>query len=586
MLKVIASVAHLLTKKEKIHLALLMIVFCISAMMEVLGVASILPYISVLTNPNAELSGKIIGIIQQITDETNEKNLKIILGYLVLISMIMGSLLTGISTWLILRFAMLRTHTISQVLLRNYLNQNYEYFLKIPNTKLLQNLLAEVATIVGGILAPLIQLFTKISVVLMVTVMLIYVDHAVAISTILTFTVFYALIYRYKSVQLKKLGQRSVSARTKRYKILTELFSGIKEVKLWRLEEKYYQDYSKASEIFAEAESRTQLISLFPKYFIEIVTFGGMIILTIVFTSRNIELNYFLPLISLYTLAAYKLLPSMQQIFVNMASITYSTESLQHILMDYKFKEEAEIQTTQEIDVKKVTNTKYISFEDVIYEYPQGRNYRLGPINLNIERLKITGISGESGSGKTTLIDLMLGLLIPKVGEIKINGRKINIKKEVDATIGYVPQNVFLTNNTVKENIAFGVEEKNIDDIKIEKVAKLANIFDFISGLPNGFNALLSEHGKNLSGGQRQRIAIARALYKDPSILVLDEATSALDKENTDEIISQIIHLKKILTIVIITHNIEILNICDKVITLENGQVKERSVDDGKIQTI
>jgi ATP-binding cassette, subfamily B, bacterial PglK len=582
VLDIMRKLKTLLSRQEKIHLAMLACLVCAAAIFETLGVASILPYMSLLTMPDSELSQRVFDYATHLTGETARDQLVVYVGCAVLVGVVFGSLLSGLSTWYALRFSMIRIHAMSQRILVSYLGRDYEFFIQRNSSTLLKNLLSEVGNVVGGVMTPLIQMSTRIIVVVLLTFLLFFVNFKVAAISVGVFLGIYVSIYIFTRHTLSRMGAESVAANDARYQTLTELFSGIREVKLWNKEKYYFSLFSRASEHFADMNSRSQLIALVPRYALEILAFGGMVIVTIVLASTGKNFSNYIPLLSLYAAAGYKLLPSLQQVFVNLSAIRFSAASLNALVEESKTWLLADASLQQAVlKCPERHLNREIRFEDVTYCYPGSDEAAVGPLNLNIPAFCTTGIVGASGAGKSTLLDLMLGLLQPSSGCIFIDDQVLDAvsRQNWAAVVGYVPQSIYLTDGTVAENIAFGTPSGDIDLVAAAAAARAAQVYDVIDALPEKFQTRLGERGLRLSGGQRQRIAIARALYRNPEILIFDEATSALDSETEEAVMEAVRSLAHQRTIVIVTHRHSTLRDCEWIYSLEGGKlVKAGSV--------
>lgn len=554
----------------------------VSALFETLGVASILPYMTLLLMPDAEVSQRVLHYAALVFGGESRERLVLHVGFLVLSGVIAGTALSGFATWFALRFSLMRVHTMSQRILCSYLARNYEFFIQQHSSKLLKNLLSEVSAVVGGVLTPLIQLCTRLVVITSLTLLLFAVDAKVASVSVSIFLIFYLGIYIASRKSLARMGAEALSANDVRYQTLTELFGGIREVKLWNKENYYFDLFSRASGHFASMNSKSQLIALLPRYALEVIAFGGIISVTLVLVQAGSNFSDHIPLLSMYAAAGYKILPSLQQIFMNLAAIRYSASSLDTLLTEGNSLQSEEIGVRTPQGAPSERNLKReIRFEDVAYRYPGSNDVAVGPLNLIIPAFATVGIIGASGEGKSTVLDLLLGLLQPSSGRILIDGSPLDVTSRHTwaGVIGYVPQSIYLTDGTVAENIAFGTSSEDIDLATVQNAARAAQVHDVIDALPMKFATRLGERGLRLSGGQRQRVAIARALYRNPEILVFDEATSALDSETEVAVMEAIRSLAHQKTIVIVTHRLATLRDCDQIYVLENGKVTETNLD-------
>lgn len=547
-----------------------------SALIETLGVASILPYMALLTTPESDIAKRVFSSASQVFGASSREQIAVLTGVFVFIAIVIGTTVSGLATWLSLRFTMIRAHSLSMRILESYLASDYEFFIQRRSSELLKNLLSEVSNVVGGVLTPLIQMSTRLIVTVLIVALLFIVDAAVALTSVSIFLVVYLTIYSLSRRALSRMGSESIKTNEARYRVLSELFGGIREVKLWNKERYYSSAFAIASARFADLNANSQLIALLPRYGLEIVAFGGMVLVTIFLAGSEQGISSYLPLMSLYAIAGYKLLPSLQQIYVNLASLRYSAASLD-VLMGESKKWVLESNVAQQSAEKETVErlSGEIEFENVSYQYPTSSEPAIGAINLRIPECAVIGIIGPSGAGKSTLLDLMLGLLEPSSGRILINGVPMTeeLRRHWSGNVGYVPQSIFLTDGSVAENIAFGTAAADIDMNAVIAAAKTAQIYEFIQTLPEKFDTYVGERGLRLSGGQRQRIAIARALYRNPTILIFDEATSALDSETEDAVMDAVASLAHKKTIVIVTHRISTLRDCDYLYAMKDGKL-------------
>lgn len=573
----------LLSAQERVHLIALGGLITIAALFETLGVASILPYMSLLTVPDSDLSRKVFLYAAQYTGTDSRQQIVALVGGAVLIGVVGGTVLSGLATWFALRFAMFRIHTMSLRVLDSYLARDYEFFIQRHSADLLRNLLSEVQNVVGGVLTPLIQMSSRIIVAILLGILLMAVNVKVALVAAGVFVAFYVAIYRLTRRRLASLGNENIIANEARYRTLSELFGGIREVKLWNKEPYYHSMFAHASLQFAKVNADNQLIALLPRYTLEIIAFGGMVLVTIFLAASHDDFSNYIPLLSLYAAAGYKLLPSFQQIYVNVAAIRYSAASLEALLAENIVwaRGPDTTQTIRKATVDAGGLGSEVSFKGVRYRYPNADEDAVGPLDLSLKAFQTTGIVGASGAGKSTILDLVLGLLSPSGGEIYIDNRLLTDENRQSwtASIGYVPQNIFLTSGTVLENIAFGMSPEEIDMAAAHEAARAAQVYDVIDALPEKFLTRLGERGLRLSGGQRQRIAIARALYRNPSILIFDEATSALDSGTEEDVMKAVHALNHKKTIIIVTHRLSTLRDCDQIYRLEDGILIPSSVE-------
>ena len=345
-------------------------------------------------------------------------------------------------------------------------------------------------------------------------------------------------------------------------------------IKFGGFEQSYVQRFLNPAKNFASLQSYSLAFNQIPRYVVEGIAFGGILLITIYLISKSEDFKSVIPIIALYAFAGYRLMPSLQIIYGSIALLRYSGPAIDNLYNDIK-NLEPKIETNQDNSILGLN--KSISLNHIYYTYPETSRLTLKDIDINIPAKKTIGIVGHTGSGKTTILNIILGLLNPQKGSLVIDEKVItkdNIRNW-QRSIGYVPQNIYLADDTIEGNIAFGVDKKDIDVKSIEDAAKTANLHEFIvNELPQKYQTNVGERGVKLSGGQRQRIGIARALYFNPNLLIFDEATNSLDVQTEAEVMKAINKMQGVKTIIIIAHRLNILEACDEIIEIEKGEIK------------
>jgi ABC-type multidrug transport system fused ATPase/permease subunit len=360
-----------------------------------------------------------------------------------------------------------------------------------------------------------------------------------------------------------------------RFIAVSEGFGAAKEVKVGGLEKNYIKRFAEPAKNLALNQAYSSIIAQLPRFALEAIAFGGILLIILYMISQSGSFNSVLPIISLYVYAGYRLMPALQQVYASFTQLNFATPSLDNLYNDFKNLELSELNQDQGV----LPFNESIKLKNIYYNYPNASQITLEDINITIPAKTTIGLVGPSGSGKTTIVDLILGLLETKRGTLEIDGKIINRKnvRSWQRSIGYVPQHLYLSDDTIMGNIAFGVDPKNINQGAVIKASKIANLHDFITNeLPEKYLTKVGERGVRLSGGQLQRIGIARALYNDPKVLILDEATSSLDYETEKVLINAINKLGKHITIIIIAHRLNTVKRCDKILVLEKGKIKDQ----------
>jgi ATP-binding cassette, subfamily B, bacterial PglK len=400
------------------------------------------------------------------------------------------------------------------------------------------------------------------------------------------FGILYGSIYGLLRKRLTRLGSMRNLANSIRFKTLSEVFSGIKDVKLGGYEQVFLKKYDDQAKIFASAQSSAAIAGQLPKYALEAIAFGGVVAVCLFLMRSARGLEEALPMLALYALAGYRMMPALQHTYAQLALLRFSDKALDALCEDLSAVEKTRTTASAR---GELTLRQSIEFDRVCYRYPGSTRKILDEVSLRIPARSTVGLVGSTGSGKTTTVDILLGLLLPATGKLLVDGvalSPLNLRTW-QSMIGYVPQHIYLTDDTVAANIAFGVDSPGeIDSDALIQAAKAARIYEFIvNELPEGFDTMIGERGVRLSGGQKQRLGIARALFRKPQVLILDEATSALDTVTERSVMDEIYALSTELTIVLIAHRLSTVKHCDRIFLLNAGQCVAQGSYDELLQT-
>jgi ABC-type multidrug transport system fused ATPase/permease subunit len=457
-------------------------------------------------------------------------------------------------------------------LVQNYLSQSYSWFLGRHSADLGKSILSEVSEVIGNGLRPLMELLAKSMISIFLLALLIIINPKLSLTVGLSLGSAYLIIFYFIRSNLNRIGKERLKNNQLRFTVLSEAFGGVKEIKLGGLEKIYTERFSDPAYIYARTQASATLLGQLPRFFLEAVAFGGILLVILYLMKQSGSFNDTLPIVALYVFAGYRLIPAIQQIYVSFTQLTFIDPSLNKLYDEINNLNSFELNPSKEI----LSLKKDIVLKNIYYNYPNTSRTAISNLSINIPAKTIVGLVGSTGSGKTTVIDIILGLLEPQKGTLEVDGQIITKKNTRDwqRTIGYVPQQIYLSDDTVSANIAFGQNTKDINQEAVEKASKIANIHDFvIDELPKQYQTTIGERGIRLSGGQRQRIGIARALYHNPQILILDEATSALDNLTEKEVMDSVNNLNKNVTIIIIAHRLSTVRKCDKIYILKKGKL-------------
>ena len=552
-------------REDKRTLALIFLLSLLIGFIELLGVASIVPFIGLLNDPDYIADNKYFLIMNNYL-LLEKDSLVFIAGIFMITTFITINLLNAFNLWITTKYGALLSHKISMMTSKSYLNQSYKYFVNADISSVSKNILEESGALSESIFIPFMQIISKVIIIILISSLLITVDFNVFIYSLLIFLFIFIVLFTSIKNKIKRYGTLRLSANDVRFKSVNDCLGGIKDVKFYNAEQYYLDNFSNSQKDFLAYTVKCIVLSTMPRYIIEIIAFGGFfsVILYMKFIGADISLH--LPIISLFILAAYRLLPAINQIYSLSSSLRFHMPALDIIHQVVTLKRNH----MHNYSIEKIG--PQIIFDDVSFSY-NNQDPVLLNVNLEIKSSTINAIIGETGSGKTTLLDLLLGFYKPTSGKIKINESLVNHSNN-KIKIGYVSQKVSFVDDSVAKNIAFGLSK---DEINIEKINRLIDIVilkEVINMLPNKLNEKIGEDGAKLSGGQLQRIGIARALYLEPEILVLDEATNALDI-NTERLLFNSIkkHYKNI-TIIWITHRASSLSLCNNIYHLNKNNIK------------
>lgn len=565
---------RILSPRERRQVLLLVPLLCATALVEVAGIASVLPFLAVVADPAAIERHEALSWLYQAGGFADTRSFLIALGVLMFCFVVGSNALTALSTWAILRFSWMRNHTVAVRLLEGYLAKPYTFFLERHSSDLGKNLVTEVHNVVAGILVPAMQIAAKGLAGLAVLALLVYVDPVLAALTALVLGGVYAAIFLAIRRRQREMGKSRLAANKSRFEIAAEAFGGIKEIKLLGRETDVLRRFKRPSAEFASATAKNAVVAQLPRFALEAIAFGGIVLMVLYLLGTEQRFDTILPTLGLYAFAGYRLMPSLQQVFQGLTSIRFNSAALDHLLEDLP----ATLPRRSAKVEPALPFRHSIRFRNVTFGYPTAKEVLFRNLNLEIAAGSSTAFVGETGSGKSTLVDLILGLLRPQAGAIEIDGVPLTEEnlRRWQRNVGYVPQAIFLANDTITRNIAFGLPDADIDREAVERAAQAAAIEDFICHeLPAGYETVVGERGVRLSGGQRQRIGIARALYHDPAVLVFDEATSALDTVTEEAVLEALGELARSRTIVMIAHRISTVRNCDRIVVLAAGRVEE-----------
>lgn len=472
---------------------------------------------------------------------------------------------------------------VARTLLFKYLSLPYEFYFSAKSSEIIKNIVEETNHFCLALLS-LIRLFLETITFAAIIIYLLVFNFKITLIIFSFFFIFSLFFYIFNRRQIVKYGKIRPTLISRRLKYLQEILGNIKIIKLNNSDNSLVKDFNDTNYAISHNAFKTTFLNNTPRPVFEIFVVIFLFISFYILNKSGLSLTSSVPLLGLYIAAGYKLLPSISRILIAMQQIEYNIQGIDSISKNYK--EIDKIRKKYNLEDKpksyeKINFKKEIEIKNVFFKYNRSNEekYILSNVNLLIKKNKHIGIEGKTGEGKSTLIDLILGLIKPNKGSILVDGQNINNNfSHWQNMIGYVPQETFLNASSIKSNIAYGVVESDIEDDKVIKASEMANIYNFIKSLPEGMNTEVGENGIKLSGGQKQRLSIARALYKDPEIIIFDEATSSLDVNTEREIIKAINNLKNHKTLISISHKKTTMLYCDEIYEIKNSKLTKKDV--------
>lgn len=574
-MKSFLKIFTILTPKQMRICIVLVIMMFFIAIFEALGIGLIYPLITIMGDPNYLDNVNIITKIAKLFGIHTHKTLVLFSAAALLGFYIFKNALILIQGKLQISFSLNNQADYTKRLYAYYMKKDYLYHVNTNLAEIARNISLSSIIAFSEILINSLIIITNLITMFVIWLFLVVIDWMMAFVVVGVIVPLMFLILNYFRKRIDYFGNIQNDCNANNSKWINQGFYSVKETKVMQKEAFFTQQFSLSFSKFTESQKQFLFINRFPKCIIEMVSVGGIILLIIIKTLLKTDTTSIIPSLGVLALAAMRLMPCLNQI-----SGLYNQNKFKIPLFDQvydDFMAVKELKHKDEINESERKHTsiqfeKEISVENLSFSYPETSKAIFTNVSFKIPKGKFIGIVGPSGAGKTTFVDLLLGLLKPSSGSIKVDGTDIsgNIGGWLD-NVSYVPQSIYLIDGTIKENIAFGVLPENIDDKKIEKVLKMAELYDFVQTLDLKENTQCGDKGAKLSGGQRQRIGIARALYQNPTVLILDEATSALDNETEKQITDTINKLKGEITIIAIAHRLSTLESCDFKIKFENG---------------
>lgn len=568
------STAHkvwsLLTAKERRSAVVIMFMMFIGMMLETLGVGMMIPALALFTQGDITHKYPALQPVFQALGNPSQRNL-VIGAMLTLVGLFLfKSLFLALLTWRQMRFSYGVQAQLSQRLFAVYMKQPYIFHLQRNSAQLIFSVINEVSTVNGNGLTAFMTLLTESLVMLGLCTLLLVVEPKGALIAGAVLSAAAWGFHQLTATRILRWGYIRQHHEGLRVQHLQQGLGGAKDVKIFGREKEFIEEYRIHNVLSARVQQREATMQQIPRLWLELLAVIGLALMVIIMLAQDRALDAVLPTVGLFAAAAFRLMPSVNRVLGALHALHYGLPMINNVYKEIN------------LDTPLVTGTQRsiaafgvdIKLNRVTYTYPGATESALKEVSLVIKSGESIGFIGASGAGKSTLVDILLGLITPDTGEVKVDGKNIqeNLRRWQDQ-IGYVPQTIYLTDDTLRRNVAFGLPSEQIDDAAVQRAIKAAQLEDFVTSLPDGLETLVGERGARLSGGQRQRIGIARALYHDPEVLVLDEATSSLDSDTENGVMKAVRALQGKKTILIIAHRLSTVDHCNRLYRIENGKL-------------
>ncbi|WP_209426855.1 ABC transporter ATP-binding protein [Pararhodobacter sp. SW119] len=581
MIRFYRMVWEVLDRTERRRFLMLMALAVLAGLLEMVGIAAILPFLQVVSDPEIISRNVYLDWLNTTLAFESTRSFSIFLGVAVLILVLISLTVRALTMYATTRFGVMRAFSISSRLLERYLHQPYIWFLSRHSADIGKTVLTEVGRTVSNCILPALQLVASAITVIFIGALLFAVEPAIALGTALVLGGAYGVIYMGLRRMLRRIGLARLAANQRQFHSVQEATGGLKELKIMGLEHTFMSRFRPAAYDVARHQARANILGQMPRFVLEGIAISGLVLILLWLMIRDGgNIGQMLPTMGVLAMAALRLLPALQQVFNQLATIRFNVPSLENIHTDLTGLSPDPGGGTQHAP----TLNRALELQEVEFAYPDTEMSALRGLSLFIPARTTVGIVGGTGAGKTTAVDIILGLLDPLSGTLMVDDVEITPAnlRSWQSRLGYVPQHIFLSDGSVAANIAFGLPKEKIDMEAVERAARMASLHDFVMNeLAQGYETHVGERGVRLSGGQRQRVGIARALYHDPDVLIFDEATSALDNLTERAVMEAVHKIGGQKTIIMIAHRLSTVRQCETIFLLDHGQlIAQGSYDD------
>ncbi len=564
--------AFYVLKDKKAKLIFLIIIILLGSLLELLGVTAILPFINVALTPDSVFDNEILFLIYKTLGLTSSTDFLIILGITLIIVYVVKNIYVILMNNYIYKFSYQNQKELACRLLTAYLNQPFSYFAKHNSADFIRNLNEDTIYFFETIVASL-QFIAELTVCILLGATLLWMDLGLTIGMGGVLVLFVLTVFRTLKRNLEIKGGQCRGYKAEMYKWILQATGGIKETKILEKEKFFNKKYESLYGLFAEDYRKYKMFAFLPRPLMETVSICTLLVIVLIKIASGADMTRFIPVLSVFAVAIFRMLPSFNRLATYVSQIMFNRSSVESIYKDLKeFENQPFVEETDNVEINFESK---IELKDVSFRYPDSEDDVIVNAEMTISKGKSVALIGPSGAGKTTTADIILGVLETTSGKVLVDGVPINpMSVAWHKKIGYIPQNIFIMDDTIRNNIAFGEDELTISNEKLLKAIEGAQLKEYIDSLPDGLDTVVGERGVRLSGGQRQRIGIARALYFDPEVLVLDEATSALDNDTEQAVMEAIDNLAGSKTLLIIAHRLSTIRNCDIVYEIKDKKVK------------
>lgn len=568
MIETVKIVWRLFTNSDRVAFIRIVVMVIIGMFLETVSLGIVVPIIGILTQDNYQ--EKYPWIVDLFGSLSREELISAVMVAMVIIY-IVRSLFLFWSLWIQKGFSASVSGRLSQSLFSIYLRQPYMFHLQRNSSTLMRNAKNATSVVTCGV-DPFLVLLTDGLVAIAMFSLLIYVEPIGTLAVLIVFGVSTLLFQRLTRRRIDNWGYRVDYHETKILQHLQEGFGGAKDVKILGRENEFLSQHEKHLGESIRINRIYNVILTLPRSFMEIITIVGLCLLVVSMVVRDRPLSDIVPILGLFAAAAFRVMPSINRLLMATQTLIFNRAIIASVYRDFLL-DTPEVNSAQRVE----PFAKQLELKDVSFKYPTAATPSLQNVSLVVRRGEAVGFVGPSGAGKSTLVDVILGLFAPTSGVVSVDGSDVHQNlRNWQNQIGYVPQAIYLTDDTLRRNVAFGLNDENIDDDLVREAIRLAQLQEFVATLPDGLETVVGERGVRLSGGQRQRIGIARALYHKPSVLVLDEATSSLDTPTEHGVMQAVQALQGSKTVIIVAHRLSTVEYCDRLYRIEDSRITEK----------